>query len=273
VDPAYFRTLNVTIERGRVFTDADRADSRRVAIVNQQFAKMFWRGKDPIGQQVRLDKPDGPAAEVVGVAKTGHYLQVYETPQPYIYLPYEQNPRPRMTLVVLSAGDPGALAAPLREAVRSIDGSLPVFNLRTVATLYDSRASGSWLQLFQMVGTMGFIGLFLATTGLYGLVAYTLSRRIKEIGIRVALGAGRRDVVWLVERRGLILAAAGIAIGAALTIAAAPMLSAGFPGLGVSSPAVYVVVALALLTVSAGASYVPARRAATVDPLRSLRNE
>jgi macrolide transport system ATP-binding/permease protein len=273
VDPAYFRTLKVTLERGRAFTEADRADSRRVAIVNQQFAKMFWPGRDPIGQQVRLDKPDGPAAEVVGVAKTGHYLQVYETPQPYIYLPYEQNPRPRMTLIVQSAGDPAALAAPLREAVRSIDGSLPVFNLRTVATLYDSRASGSWLQLFQMVGTMGFIGLFLATTGLYGLVAYTLSRRVKEIGIRVTLGARRRDVVWLVERRGVILAGAGIAIGAVLTLAAGPMLSAGFPGLGVSSPAVYLLVALALLTVSAGASYIPARRAAAIDPLRSLRNE
>jgi putative ABC transport system permease protein len=216
---------------------------------------------------------DGPAAEVVGVAKTGHYLAVNETPAPYVYLPYEQNPRPRMTLIVESAGDAGAMAAPLRDAVRSVDGNVPVFNLRTVATLYESRATGTWLQFFQMVGTMGFIALALATTGLYGLIAYTVSRRVKEFGIRVAVGASRRDVVWLVERRGLILAAVGIAIGGALTVAAAPILAAGFPGLGVSSPGVYAVVPLALLLVCAVASYVPARRAAALDPLRALRDE
>jgi hypothetical protein len=113
-----------------------------------------------------------------------------------------------------------------------------------------------------MVGTMGFIALALATTGLYGLIAYTVSRRVKEFGIRVAVGASRRDVVWLVERRGLILAGVGIAIGGALAVAAAPILAAGSPGLGVSSPGVYVVVPLALLVVCAVASYVPARRAA-----------
>src|SRR5260370_34212883 len=107
------------------------------------------------------------------------------------------------------------------------------------------------MQFFQMVGTMGFIGLALATTGLYGLVAYTVSRRVKEFGIRVAVGAKNRDIVWLVERRGLILAGVGIALGGALTMAAAPMLAAGFPGLGVSSPTVYALVALALLRVGA----------------------
>jgi len=178
-----------------------------------------------------------------------------------------------MTLIVQSVGDAAGLAAPLREAVRSIDGNVPVFNLRTVATLYDSRATGTWLQLFQMVGTMGFIGLALATTGIYGLVAYTVSRRVKEFGIRVAIGASRRDVVWLVERRGLILAAVGIVSGGVLTTAAVPMLSASFPGLGGSPAAVYALVPLALLLVSAVASYVPARRAAGLDPLRALRNE
>ncbi len=189
VDAAYFSTLNVEIKRGRAFTDDDRAGSRRVAIVNQQFAKTYWPDQDPIGKRIRLDSADGPAAEVVGVAKTGHYLAVNETPAPYVYLPYEQNPRSRMTLVVQSVGDASALATPLREAVRSIDGNVPVFNLRPVATLYKSRVTDTWLQFFQMVGTMGFIGLALATTGLYGLVAYTVSRRVKEFGIRVAVGA------------------------------------------------------------------------------------
>lgn len=269
----YFSTMNVMIRRGRPFTDDDRAGSRRVAIVNEQFAKTYWPGQDPIGKRIRLGSADGPAAEIVGIAKTGHYLLVNEAPAPYVYVPYEQNPRSRMTLIVESSGDPAAFKTPLRDVVRSIDPNLPIFNLRTVATLYESRATGTWLTFFQMVGTMGFIGLALATTGLYGLVAYTVSRRVNEFGVRVALGASRRDVVWLVERRGLILACAGIAIGAALTAAAAPLLSAGFLGLGASSRVVYAVVPLALLIISALASYLPARRAAGLDPLRALRNE
>src|SRR5580704_9903598 len=249
VDAGFFSTLNIEIQRGRAFTDHDRAGSHRVAIVNQQFAKTYWPDQDPIGKRIWLDSASGTAAEVVGVARTGHYLAVNEAPAPYVYVPYEQNPRSRMTLIVRSVGDPGALAKPLRDAVRSIDSNVPVFNLRTVATLYKSRVTDTWLNLFQMVGTMGFIGLALATTGLYGLVAYTVSRRVKEFGIRVAVGATRRDVVWLVERRGLILAGSGIAAGGALTAATAPMLAASFPGLGVNSAGVYALVPLGLLLV------------------------
>ncbi|HEY1497115.1 MAG TPA: FtsX-like permease family protein, partial [Candidatus Solibacter sp.] len=172
-----------------------------------------------------------------------------------------------------SLGEAGGLAAALRDAVRAIDGNVPVFNLRPVATLYESRATGTWLNYFQMVGTMGFIGLALATAGLYGLIAYTVSRRVKEFGIRVAVGASRRDVVWLVERRGLLLAGAGIAAGAVLTKVTAPMLAASFPGLGTSSAVVYGLVSVVLVGVSAAASYVPARRAAGLDPLRALREE
>ena len=273
VDAGYFRVMRVEIARGRAFTDDDRAGSRRVAVVNQQFARTYWPNQDPIGRRLRLDRSDGPEAEVVGVARTGHYLFVNEAPEPYVYVPYSQNPRPQMTLIVQSAGDPSALAAPLRDLVRSIDSNLPMFNLRPVANLYESRATGTWLQLFQMVGSMGFIGLILATTGLYGLIAYTVSRRVKEFGIRVAIGASRRDVVWLVQRRGLLLAGAGIAVGGALTVLAVPMLSAGFLGVGSSPPVVYAIVPAALLLVSALASYIPARRAAGLDPLLALRNE
>jgi len=154
VDAGYFRVMRVEIARGRAFTDDDRAGSRRVATVNQQFARTYWPNQDPIGRRLRLDRSDGPEAEVVGVARTGHYLFVNEAPEPYVYVPYSQNPRPQMTLIVQSAGDPSALAAPLRDLVRSIDSNLPMFNLRPVANLYESRATGTWLQLFQMVGSM-----------------------------------------------------------------------------------------------------------------------
>ncbi len=273
VDAGYFSLLKVEILRGRAFNTGDRPESARVAIVNQKFASTYWPNQDPIGQRIRLDTPAGPEAQVVGVAKTGHYLSINEAPQPFVYVPYEQNPRSRMTLVVQSAGDPAALAAPLRDTVRSLDPNMALFNLRPVATLYESRVTDTWIQMLDMTGTLGFIGLVLATTGLYGLIAYTVSRRVKEFGIRVALGASHRDVVWLVERRGLTIAAVGIAIGAALAAEAGPMLSAGFIGLGESSPAVYVLVPLALLIVSVAASYLPARRAARMDPLQSLRND
>jgi predicted permease len=272
-DSGFFRVLRVPIVRGRMFDDADRADSRRVAIVNEQFAKTYWPKQDAIGKRLRLDTPDGPEAEVVGVAKTEHYLTVNEPPSPYVYVPYAQNPRPRMTLVVQSTGDAASLAGPMRDLVRSIDANMPVFNLRPIATLYESRATDTWLQFFQMVGTMAFIGVTLATIGLYGLIAYTVSRRIREFGIRVALGASRRDVVWLVERRGLILALAGIAIGGVLTKLALPVLTAAFFGVGATPAAVYAIAPALLLAVSAAASYLPARRAAGLDPLASLRNE
>jgi predicted permease len=273
VDANYFRTLNVDIVHGRAFTDDDRSTSRRVAIVNQQFAKNYWPNQNAIGKRLRLQSPDGPLAEVVGIAKTGHYLLVNEPPAPYVYVPYEQNPRPRMTVAVQAARDAGALAAPLREAAHAIDANLPVFNLRTVATLYESRATGTWLQFFEMVGSIALIGLVLAITGLYGLIAYTVNRRVKEFGIRVALGATHRDVVWMVERRGLILSATGVLLGAAVTLAVKSVLTAAFPDLGVTSPLAYISVALMLLAVSSLASYIPARRAAALDPLRSLHNE
>jgi predicted permease len=273
VDAAYFRTMDVDIRQGRAFTDDDRAGSRRVAIVNEQFAKTYWPGQDAIGRRIRLDSAQGVPVEVVGVARTGHYLSVNEPPAPYVYLPYEQNPRPRMTLIVQAAGNPAELAPLLRDLVRSIDANVPVFNLRTVAALYESRGIGTWLELFQMVATMGLIGLALAITGLYGVVTYTVARRVKEFGIRAALGATRRDVVWMVERRGLILASAGIAVGATLTVVISPLLAAGFVGLSASSAGPYIVVALSLLLVCIAATYMPARRAASLDPVRALRDE
>jgi predicted permease len=273
VDSAYFRVMRVELVRGRAFTDGDRADSPRVTIVNQEFAKTYWPNQDAIGKRIRVDSPDGPEAEIAGVAKTGHYLTVNEPPAPYVYVPFAQNPRRRMTLAVQSVGDAASLAAPLRDLVRSIDANMPLYNLRPVAELYASRATDTWLQFFQMVGAIAFIGLTLATIGLYGLIAYTVSRRVQEFGIRVALGASRRDVVWLVERRGLLLAVVGIAAGGLLTRLAVPFLSAAFFGVGASPAPVYLIAPLLLLAVSAVASYLPARRAAALDPLRALRNE
>jgi predicted permease len=273
VSESYFDTMNVAILRGRAFTAADRTGTRRVAIVNEQFAKTYWPGQDPIGKRVRMDGPESSMAEVVGVARTTCYLIVNEPPAPYLYLPYEQNRRSRMTLVAQSYGDPAALAAPLREVIRVLDANLPIFNLRTYSTLYEARATGTFLMFLQMVGTMGLMGVSLALVGLYGLIAYSVSRRTAEFGLRMAIGASRADVTRMVLKQGLRLAAAGIAAGAVLTAFTAPLLRNAVAGLGGSGTALFVVVPLALVIVSMAASYLPARTAARLDPIRALRHD
>ncbi len=268
----YFRTMGVAILRGRAFDAADRAGSRLVAIVNQQFAGTYWPKQDPIGKRLRIGGPDGPRAEVVGVARTGRYLVANEAPAPYVYVPFEQNRRSRMTLIVESAGNPSALAAPLRGLVRGLDANLPVYNLRTVAYLVGQRAGETWLQFLQMVAAMGLLALVLAVVGLYGLITYSVSRRIPEIGVRMAVGATRASVIGLVLRQGLVLAAAGITAGAGISIWAAPALAAGMGTVGKASPLTSIAIAAVLLLVSLAACYLPARRAAALDPLRALRS-
>jgi len=272
-DENYFSTMKVQIVHGRAFSSGDRMGSLRVAIVNEEFAKIYWPNQDPIGKRIRLDHPGGVPAEVVGVAKTGRYLFPTESPMPYVYLPYEQNRRSRMTLIAESTGDPAALAAPLREVVRSLDPNQPVQNLRTVASFYERRVVGNWLILLQMIATMGLAGLTLAAVGLYGLISYSVSTRTREIGVRMAIGASQVNVLRHVLRQGLILALVGVAFGGALTAVAVPLLAARLMGLGTMNIESFVIVPAGLLVVSAAACYLPARRAASLDPIRALRFE
>ena len=273
VDGNYFSTMDVAIVRGRGFSPGDRGGSSRpVAVVNQEFAATYWPNSDPMGRRFRLDRPDGPAIEVVGVAKTGSYLFPAEPPRPYVYLPYDQNRRPHMTVIAESYGDPAALAAPMRDAVRGLDADLPVLNLRTMAA-HLKRVRSNYLVFVQTYTAMALVGLILAMTGLYGLISYSVSRRIPEIGVRMAIGASRADVARLVLRQGLILAGAGIAIGGVLAAFAAPALASGFLGRGTRHVATWIVIPLGLLLASVTACYLPARRASSLDPIRALRHD
>ena len=230
VDQNYFSTLKLRVVRGRAFSSDDRPTSPRVAIINDEFAKRYWLNQDPIGKRLRLNRPDGPAAEVVGVARTVRYLLPWEQPQPYVYLPYEQNPRSAMSLVAESDDNSTALAALLRQTIQKLDPEMP-YNIRTVASFVQSTLS-NWLVLIQMITIMGLLGLILALVGLYGLVSYAVSRRTAEIGVRMAMGASRASILRLVLRRAAILSGTGIAIGSALMVMAAPALSSAFVGLG-----------------------------------------
>jgi predicted permease len=275
VDEHYFDTMKADLSRGRAFTADDRDGSRGVAIVNEEFAKRYWPNQDPIGKRIRLNNSQGPFLEVVGLTTTGKYLFVAEPPRPFLYLPFAQQERTAMSLLVeTTSADATPLASPLRDVVRDLDVNQPVVSLRTFSSFYEQRAIRIPLRILQIIGVMGLIGLTLALIGLYGLVSFTVARRTREIGLRMAIGAARSDVLKMVLRQGLTLSAAGIVVGGVASVAVARLLAAGMVGLGVAPSSVtFVVVPIVLMTLTVAASLIPAHRASTVDPLRALRYE
>jgi macrolide transport system ATP-binding/permease protein len=273
VDGDYFGTMKIPIVSGRGFTADDKADSAPVAIVNQEFAARFWPGQDPLGKRIRLDNGKGKLVQVVGVARNSKYMFIGEPQYRYFYLPYAQEGGTRMVMLTESAGDPALLAAPLREIVRSMDSNQPMYNVRTFGNFYKMRAIDTPLMITQMVVTMGLIGLLLALIGIYGLVSYSVARRTREIGVRIAIGADRTDVIKMVLRQGFVLACIGIGVGGVLSLIVGKALAAGMLGMGRPNPATFIVVPFAVLLVTMAACWAPAWRASRVDPLRALRAE
>ncbi len=271
VSPGYFETLGIPLLRGRAFLETDTANSPLVAVVNEQLARQYWPNADAIGKRFRLNGAKGAWVEVVGIAQSGKYLWMGEPPTPFLYLPLGQNPNTRMTLLANSLGDAASLVAPLREVVREIDPNQPTYDVRTMQELYQVR-SAVILMLDEVVGTMGLVGLALALVGLYGLMAYTVTRRTREIGIRMAIGANRASVMRMILRQGLGLVLTGLAIGLIASIAAERAVDAVF-GTTRRDPLAYLIVVPALLAVTMLATWVPAHRASRVDPTRALRYE
>jgi putative ABC transport system permease protein len=273
VDEHYFDTMKMAIIRGRGFTAGDKAGARRVAVVNEEFARSYWPKQDPIGKRFRLNDSKGPWLEVVGLTRTSRYFFIAEPPMKFLYLPFSQEQNSRMSLIVETFADPATIAMPLRAVVRGIDPNQPIYNVRTFSSFYEQRAIAVAMTLMQVVATMGLLGLTLALIGLYGLIAYSVSRRTQEIGIRMAIGADRVEVLKMVLRQGFVLVLAGIAAGGALSVVVARMLAIGLAGLGTPNPITYVVVPIALLLITLAACYIPARRASLIDPIRALRYE
>jgi putative ABC transport system permease protein len=273
VDENFFEAVNIGILRGRGFRASDSASAPRVAVVNEVLAKHYWPDRDPIGKRMRLDKGrDGPWVEIVGVAKSTKYLWIAEGPTDFLYVPFAQRPRQQMTLLALSSGDPAGLAEPLRQVVRTLDSNLPVFGVKTFEEFYHFRAVSQPNLILQTVGAMGVMGLLLAMVGLYGLVAYAATQRRREIGIRMAIGAGRGTVLRMVLGQGLVLALSGIGIGLAVSVGVERLLNAMLESNGTDF-VTYLLVAPALLGITALAVYIPAWRASRIDPMRVLRYE
>jgi predicted permease len=272
VDEHYFQTLGMSLLYGRAFQSTDRADSPRVAIVNELFAKHYL-GRNPIGKRLRLNQPGAPWIEVVGVTPTIKYVQMFEPPLDYLYLPFSQNPRGQMAIIAEAYGDPAALAAPIREVVREIDANVPVFGVRTMVEVVDQRAVKLMHVLDGIVSSIGLLGLVLALVGLYAVVAYQVARRTREIGIRMALGADRPQVMRLILKQAAAMGLTGVGIGLVLSLAGSRALSASVMATPGFDPVLITLVPLGLLLTTLLAAGIPARRAARVDPMVALRQD
>lgn len=269
VTPGYFETLGTSLLEGRDFGDADRLDGPRVAIVNESMARRLWPGREALGR--RLEQ-GGEPVEVVGVAPDSRQRALERGIRPTLYLPFAQAPRPRMNLLVRVAGAEATLAGPIRRALSEVHPDLALLRLQPLRDLLGLRLLGQRLAA-SVGGTLGLLGLALAVLGLYGVVAFSVSRRTRELGIRMALGAARGRVLGLVVGEGLWLALVGLAIGLPLAIVVARLLRSLLFGVAPTDPLTFGGVALLLIGCALLGSYLPARRAARVDPMVALRFE
>jgi predicted permease len=274
VDPRYFEAMETPIVKGRGFSDRDDLASPRVAVVNQTMASRFWPGREAIGGRFRIEQPDSPWIEVVGVAADGKYRQLTESPRAFFFRPLAQEFRFSRTLVVRtrSAADIGDAVAGVRREVQALDPAMPIFDIKTMDQFMERAYLGPRLAAL-LVGPAGLLALVIASVGLYGVMAYWVSRRMREMGIRIALGARPGDVLRLVMGQGLALTGVGLALGLAGALAVGRVVGFLLFGVSATDPIVLVGVPLALAAVAAVASFVPARRALRADPLIALRAE
>jgi putative ABC transport system permease protein len=273
VTPGYFEAMGIPLVRGRDFTANDDPRGPAVVVINEQMAKRYWPQQNAVGEFITLAGRDnqGTRAQVIGVVRTGKYQSLGESPKPYLYRPLAQEYGPNAQLIV-RAVDETTVGGSLRETVRSLDPRLALVGLETLRQhmqlpLFPAQAAGALLGLF------GALALLLAVVGLYGVISYTVSQRAREIGVRIALGARDADVVRLVLSQGLRLTALGLGIGFAGALAVSRVLSSVLYGVTPTDPVSFGLVGGVLMIVALVASYVPARWAMRVDPIRALRSE
>ena len=272
IAPGLARTLGVPLLRGRDFDEHDDADAPAVALINEALAEHLWPGQDPIGRRLRIGLPDAPLRQVVGVVGDIKYRTLGEGARPFVWRPVAQTYRSQMSILVRTSAHPAGLIEPVRRAVRALDPALPVYGLKTMAThmghaLWWTRMGAT------LSATFGGLALLLAAVGLYGVVSYSVAQRTREIGIRMALGARRADVLRLVVGQGMLLVLAGTAAGLLAALAAGRVVSSLLYDVGAFEPLTLLSIAAILCGASLLATWLPARRAARVDPMVALRHE
>ena len=280
VSPDFFRTMGIRMLQGRVFTAQDTAESIPVILINKTMAERVWPGEDPVGKRITFDdavEPDAKWMEVVGVVADTRHQALDQDSGSECYWPQLQNPvGGQLSVILRSEGDPTQLAGAVRDAVRAIDSDLPVEQVKTMETVVRESLAGSRFQTV-LLGIFAGVALLLAAIGVYGVISYSVAQRTHEIGIRMALGARRPEVLGLVIRQGMTLVLAGVGVGLALSVLLVWWLSdriASFLYQGKAlDPLTFIAVPLVLLTVALLANWLPARRATEVEPVVALRSE
>jgi predicted permease len=274
VDPGYFATMRIPLMRGSAFKDSDDESAPSCAIVNQTMAIKLWPSEDAIGKRFRWKGATGPLVEVVGIAHDGQYFFVSPDAQPYFYLPLAQNFSSRLTLQIRSALPPESFIAGVQRQIRTISPDLPIIDIRTMQQVVQGLGG---LFIFRLAATLaaalGFLGLILAVIGIYGIVSFGMSQRTQEMGIRMALGAARADILKLALSQGLVLVSVGVLAGILSAWAVTRAMSKLLVGVTASDPVTYAGTAFVLLSVALLACWIPARRAMRVDPIIALRYE
>jgi predicted permease len=269
VAPRYFQTMRIPLIEGREFSETDQAQSSPSVIINENMARRYWAGRSAVGG--RLRDGSGKWRTVVGVARDVKYFGPTEPDRPWIYYPLAQYYSPQMSVVARTTGDPWQAHTGVRSQVRAMDGTLPVFDEKTLVThsgvaLFLDRLAVVFLSAF------GLLALALAAIGLYGVLAYAVAQRTHEIGVRMALGAQASDVLKLVVKQGMVLALTGVALGLLAAFALTRLMASLLFGVRATDPLTFAVIALFLTAVALLACWIPARRATKVDPIVALRH-
>jgi putative ABC transport system permease protein len=271
--PDYFRTLAIPLRQGRVFTESDRLGAARVLLISESAARLFFPAGDALGQKIRFGARGGyerNEGEIVGIVGDVRHFGVDAPIPPTFYVPVAQAGLDSVVIVMRTYSAPAGLAQPARKVVQAVDRDALVSEPMSMEAIF-SASLGQRRFYMMLLGGFAVLALVLAAVGLYGVISYSVAQRTQEVGIRVALGASAREVVAMVMRQGLRLAAAGLAIGLILSFLLKSVLKGLLVGVSATDPLTLAVTALLLLLVAIIAAYVPARRAARVDPMVALR--
>jgi putative ABC transport system permease protein len=273
ITPDYLRAMSIPLLRGRQFNEQDDANAPLVALINETAAKRNWPNEDPIGKRIRLGSVEkDPLRTIVGIVGDVSHHGLDDRPQMQAYVPHAQWIDSYMTLVVRTSIDPASLAAAVRSEIRAMDGSAPVYDVTTMRQKVSSSLAQRRFTL-ALLSVFAAIALLMAAIGIYGVISYAVVQRTHEIGIRVALGAQTVDVMKLIVGQGMILAAAGVLIGLVGALGLTRLMEGLLFGVSATDPLTFAAISLLLVLVAMLACYIPARRAAKVDPMVALRCE
>jgi len=268
----YFKAMGIPLKRGRLFTKQDTAEAPAVALINETMARMYFSGEDPIGKRITTgDSVQGPWLNIIGIVGDVRVEGLNQEPYPQMYTAATQQPSRLFTLVTRTSAQSGLIAG-IRSQVMQMDSDLPLFNIRSMADLLSGSIARPRFNTF-LIGLFAAVALILAAVGIYGVISYSVTQRQHEIGIRMALGASRSDIMKMIAGQGLKMAGAGVTIGLGAAMALTRLMASLLYGVSATDPLTFIGIALLLTLVALVASYIPARRATKVDPMIALRYE